>query len=158
MDATELIASVRAAGGMIRRDGDTIELSASVPLAADLVARVRAAKPALLAALDDIPDWHARHREALSYWGALHPEEAAGIAWGELQNRWYRLYGHRFADGQCAGCGGPLDNVLPIDLGQGNRAHLDNLNCLLRFGERWRSAATNALVGMGLRAPSGDSL
>ena len=81
-------------------------LAAPVPLAADLVARVRAAKPALLAALDDIPDWHARNHEALAYWGALHPpDEAAELAWRELQNRWHQFYRKRFPARQCAGCG-----------------------------------------------------
>src|SRR4051812_33558059 len=50
--AADLIAAVRAVGGTIRRDGDTIELAAPVPLPADLMAGIRAAKPALLAALD----------------------------------------------------------------------------------------------------------
>ena len=39
--AVELIASVRAAGGTIRRDGDTIELAAPAPLATDLGLKVR---------------------------------------------------------------------------------------------------------------------
>lgn len=61
----DLINAVRAAGGTIRRDGDKIELAAPKPLAPELIARVRAAKPVLLAVLDAPADWHARYREAL---------------------------------------------------------------------------------------------
>jgi hypothetical protein len=95
--AADLIAAVRTAGGTIRRDGDTIELIARTPLPDDLIARIRAAKPALLAVLDQPADWHARHREALHYWSVLHaPTEAASLARGELQNRWHRLHGKRY--------------------------------------------------------------
>src|SRR5436305_1180528 len=90
---TDLIAAVRAAGGTIRRDGNSIELVAPAPLPVDLVARIRAAKMALLAVLGEPADWHTRHDEALQYWGVLHaPAEAAALAWGEMQNRWHRLH------------------------------------------------------------------
>jgi len=98
--AVELIASVRAAGGTIRRDGDTIELAAPVPLTNDLVDRIRAAKPLLLEALDDVPEWEARYREALAHWCALgFPEKAAELAWGEMQNRWHRQHGKPILSG-----------------------------------------------------------
>ena len=50
-------------------------------------------------------EWHARHREALAYWSALHPpDEAAALAWGEIEDRWHRLHGARWLPWQCAGC------------------------------------------------------
>jgi hypothetical protein len=42
--------------------GDRLRLTAPKPLLADLVARIRAAKPALLATLAEVPDWQTRHR------------------------------------------------------------------------------------------------
>jgi hypothetical protein len=156
---TGLITAVRAAGGIIRRDGDMIELAARAPLPPDLIARIREAKSALLMALADGPsDWHARHREALAYWSAFRPpDEAARLAWGELQNRWHWLHGGCLPEWQCAGCGEPIGGVLALELGDGNRAHLDRLDCLLRYGERWRVAATRSLVATGLQAPAQEN-
>jgi hypothetical protein len=54
----------------------------------------------------------------------------------------------------CAGCRRPLGNAELLHLGDGNRVHLDNLNCVIRHGERWRRAATRALVAMGLQPPA----
>jgi hypothetical protein len=155
--AVELIASVRAAGGTIHRDGDTIELAAPAPLATDLVARVRAAKPLLLAALDDLPEWEARHREALAHWRALgFPERAVQLAWGALQNRWHRQHGKRFPVWQCAGCGEPIGGVPALTMIDGNRAHLDELDCLIRYGQNWRREATQALAAIGLQPPASE--
>ena len=148
-----LIAAVHAAGGTIRLDGDMIELAAPRPLPSDLVARIREAKPALLAAL---ADWPARHREALAWWGALHPaDDAARLAWGEMLSRWHKRYGRRAPAGECAGCGAPIGGVPPLDLADGNRAHLERLDCLFAFGERWRSEAAAGLRALGLDLPPG---
>jgi hypothetical protein len=153
---TDLIAEIRAAGGTIRREGDMIELAAPRPLPADLVARIREAKPALLSALDEALDWRARHREALAYWGALHGAgEAARLAWGELQIRWHRLHGVRAPEWQCCGCGEPIGALAALDLADGNRVHLDDLDCLLSFGKRWRREATAGLQALGLDPPAG---
>ena len=46
---TELIAAVHAAGGAIERQDQAIKLTAPAPLPDDLLARLRTAKPALLA-------------------------------------------------------------------------------------------------------------
>jgi hypothetical protein len=150
-----LIIAVRAAGGAIRRDGDMIELMASRPLPADLVARIREAKPALLAILAEATDWRARYREALAYWSALRSTaDAAQLACGELQIRWHRLHGRRAPEWQCAGCGAPMGGLAALDLADGNRVHLDKLACLLRFGERWRSEAAAGLRALGLDPPA----
>jgi hypothetical protein len=55
---------------------------------------------------------------------------------------------------QCAGCGEPIGGLPALDLGNGNRAHLERLDCVIRYGVRWRGAATRALAGMGLQAPA----
>jgi hypothetical protein len=147
-----LLAAVRAAGGTIRRDGDLIRLAAPAPLPVDLVERIRAAKAAVLIALDESSDWHARHQEALAYWVVLHPiDEAERLAWGELENRWHRLHGERVPRHLCAGCRRPLGDAAALDLADGCRVHLDAFHCLLDYGDRWRDAATRALRAMGLQ-------
>ena len=155
--AVELIASVRAAGGTIRRDGDTIELAAPAPLATDLLARIRAAKPALLEALHNLPEWEALQREALAHWCALgFPEKAAELAWGALQNRWHRAHGKRFPTWQCAGCGQLIGGASALWMIDGNRVHLDAIDCLICYGNYWRGEATQALTAIGLQPPTGE--
>jgi hypothetical protein len=153
----DLLASIGQAGGTIRRYGDKIELAAPAPLAPELIARIRAAKPALLAMLDNPSDWQRRYREALAYWKSLHPsDEAAALAWGEMQNRWHRLHGERFPVGRCAGCGRALRNLLALEVDRGTQVHVDDLACLISYGDLWRSAANRGLVGLGLTPPAGD--
>jgi hypothetical protein len=101
-------------------------------------------------------DWRARHRDALARWGALHPaEEAARLAWGELLSRWHMQHGERVPRWQCAGCREPIGGRAALDLADGNRVHLNELDCLLRFGKRWRSEAAAGLVAFGLVPPVG---
>jgi hypothetical protein len=151
--AENLIAEVRAHHGIIRRDGDMIELAAPQPLPADLVVRLRAAKPAVLAALAE-SDWRARHREALEYWRAQHPsEEASELAWREMQNRWHRAHGKRWPILQCAGCDTQIGGRETLVLADGNHVHLDMLDCLICYGERWRSEADAGLRALGLAPP-----
>jgi biotin operon repressor len=100
-------------------------------------------------------DWRARYREALAHWGALHPDdEAASIAWGEMQVRWHRLHGARVPASQCCGCGDPIGDRKALDLADGRRAHLDTFDCLIAYGARWRRAATEALAALGLQPPA----
>ena len=151
-----LIAAVHAAGGIIRRDGDSIELMAPQPLPADLVACIRVAKPALLAMLAEVTDWRARHREAMAYWRAFHPsEEAASLAWGEIEDRWHRLHGAPAPKWQCAGCDQAIGGLAALDLADGNRVHFgDSLDCVFSFGERWRRQAAAGLRALGLDPPA----
>jgi hypothetical protein len=100
--------------------------------------------------------WRARHREALAYWRALHPvDEAAGFAWGEMQVRWHSLHGERVPHWQCAGCREPIGGRTVLTLADTGRVHLDKLDCLLRFGDRWRGEATASLMALGLTPPEG---
>ena len=99
-------------------------------------------------------DWGIRHREALAYWSALHPAGKAGrLAWGEIENQWHMRYGKRVPDWECAGCRDPIGGLAALTLADGNRVHLDKLNCLLTFGQRWRRDAAAALNVLGLAPP-----
>jgi hypothetical protein len=103
--------------------------------------------------------WRARHREALAYWSAFHPAaEAAGLAWGEIENHWHMQQGERVPHWGCAGCREPIGRLEGLTLGDGNRVHLNKLDCLLRFGERWRSEAAAGLQALGLDLPEGFDL
>jgi hypothetical protein len=117
------------------------------PRQAEPVVRLLAAhKGEVLTALAEATSWPARHREALTHWSALHTaDEAAGLAWGELQDRWHRLHGARVPEWQCAGCGEPIGGLAALDLADGSRVHLDRLDCLLSLGERRRREATAGL-------------
>jgi hypothetical protein len=101
-------------------------------------------------------DWRARYREALAYWGALHSaDDSAGLAWGEMQNRWRVQHGERVPNWECAGCGEPIGGRTAFILADGNRVHVDTLDGLLSFGKRWRSEATAGLRALGLNPPAG---
>jgi hypothetical protein len=40
-----------------------------------------------------------------------------------------------------------------LDLADGNRVHLDRLDCAIAFGERWRGEAVVGLRALGLDLP-----
>jgi len=101
-------------------------------------------------------DWRAQHREALAHWSALRTvDEATGLTWGELEDRWHRLHGARAPEWRCAGCGEPIAGLPALTLADGNRVHIDRFGCLLTFGERWRGEATAGLKALGLDPPPG---
>jgi len=153
VDGVTLLRRARDAGLTVGAEGDKLVIRG--PRRAEPVARLLLDhKPAVLAAL--AADWRARHREALTHWSALHPmDEAAELAWGELEDRWHRIHGARIAPWQCAGCGEPIGGPAALGLADGNRVHLgDSLDCLLSFGELWRREATLGLRALGLDPPT----
>ena len=80
-------------------------------------------------------------------------DAARRLAWGDLQNEWHCLYGQRWPTWQCAGWDAPIGGLEPLSLPDGNRVHLNPIDCLIRFGRRWRGAADEALVVLGLEPP-----
>jgi hypothetical protein len=153
MDGVTLLRRAREAGLRVAADSDKLVIRGpknAAPVARLLIEHKPAVKAALAA------DWGARHREALAHWGALRAaDEAAWLAWGELQDRWHRLHGARAPEWQCAGCGEPVGGLAALTLADGNRVHLHKLDCLLRFGKRWRSEAAAGLEALGLVPPTG---
>ena len=81
-------------------------------------------------------------------------EEARRLAWGDLENEWHELHGWRWPSWQCAGCNAPLGGSQALNLPDGNRVHFDPIDCLIRFGKRWRGDASEALIALGLAPPS----
>ena len=81
-------------------------------------------------------------------------EEARRLAWGDVENEWHELHGRRWPSWQCAGCNAPLGGSQALNLPDGNRVHFEPIECLIRFGKRWRGDASEALIAFGLEAPS----
>jgi hypothetical protein len=153
MDGLTLIQEARSAGLAVAVEGGRLVIRGprrAEPMARQLIAH----KPKVVAALR----WGARHRDALVHWGALHPpDEAAGLAWSALQTRWHMVHDERVPRHLCAGCRRPIREAPVLDLIDGCRVHDDAGHvCLIRWGERWRGAATRELVAMGLRSPAAD--
>ncbi len=81
--------------------------------------------------------------------------DAERLAWGEAQWRWHKAHGERVSQNLCAGCRLPIGTEAPLDLIDGNRVHdRAGHDCLIRHGERWRGAATAALMALGLLPPA----
>jgi hypothetical protein len=79
--------------------------------------------------------------------------EAAWLAWGELEDRWHQLHGARITGWQCAGCGEPIGGRPALQFADGNRVHFDRIGCVLAHGNRWRAEARAALTALGLDPP-----
>jgi hypothetical protein len=83
-------------------------------------------------------------------------EEARRLAWGDLENEWHYQHGKRWPTWQCAGCDAPISGSQALKFLDGNRVHFEPIDCLIRFGKRWRGEASEALVAFGLEPPGLD--
>jgi hypothetical protein len=83
-------------------------------------------------------------------------QEARRLAWGDVENEWHERHGQRWPSWQCAGCNAPLGGSQALNLPDGNRVHFEPIDCLIRFGKRWRGDASEALVALGLEPPRLD--
>jgi hypothetical protein len=83
-------------------------------------------------------------------------QTAKELAWGDIVNEFHFLHGKRWPAWQCAGCGHPIGGLESLDLPDGNRVHLQPIDCLLSFGQRWRGDAEAALLSLGLEPPDVD--
>jgi hypothetical protein len=170
--AQELLVRLAKLGASVRPAGDQLLLRAgtkSIP--GDLVKRLRESKADLVRVLEradrdagpnHAPAWWHRHYTIRAiHWGisGVRPErQARALAWAELLNEWHYRHGQRWLQSQCAGCGAPIGGLESLELGDGNRIHLNHLDCLLSFGKRWRSEAAAGLRGFGLDPPLGFAL
>jgi hypothetical protein len=106
--------------------------------------------------------WRAQFEGRTSTWqrsGRYGQETAQRLAWGELQNRWHTAHGDRLPHHLCAGCGITIGAAEALDNIDGTRVHLAaDLNCLIRYGQRWRTAATRGLIELGLRPLVGSDV
>src|SRR5262245_26220024 len=179
MDPVALLRRAQQVGLRVEPMGDTLRVrgpkraEAVVKLLAEYKAEVLAAL-ALGAATSERGDresavdgkeasqWRDRFATRIGEWfhGNRGWEEARWLAWGDLENEWHELHGRRCPTWQCAGCDAPLSGSQVLDLPDGNRVHFEPIDCLIRFGKRWRGDASEALVAFGLEPPGlgGDQL
>ena len=156
MDAIALLQRAHEAGLRLEPVGD--KLMVRGPKRAEPVVRLLAAhKAEVLAVLAwsapgavEARHWAERLTALTFEWfgGKREWEEARQLAWGNLQNEWWARHGRCWPRWQCAGCRQPISGAAAIDLPDGNRVHLEPLDCLLRFGKRWRDDADAALAAL----------
>jgi hypothetical protein len=181
MNASCLLDACRAAGLSLEAEGQDLFVEADRDPPAALLDELKLHKAEIVALLREpvaagLPegdlaqakdtgrspaDWRDLYDERSAirqYDGHYSRAEAEEMAWAEIQNRWQMEHGERVPRDLCAGCRRPISAPAALDLIDGNRVHLDsNTNCLIRHGERWRAAATRALIGLGLCPPAGDA-
>ena len=120
----------------------------------------RAAEPLPSAASHNPDFWRHLYVERAGirqYEGSYTHAEAEHLAWSELQSRWHMEHGERAPRHLCAGCRRLIGGKPVLDLIDGCRVHADEgYDCLIRWGQRWRVAATRALVAMGLKPSVSD--
>jgi hypothetical protein len=180
--AHELLGRLTEIGAAIEPKGDHLILRAGPkPIPGELVRQFRRAKGEVLATLASIecaphdvggqgddPDvrnaeWWRRQLTIRSiHWGLTGKRtkaEVEGPAYGELLDEWRRSHGRRWPVWQCAGCDEPIGGMSALLLADENRVHFDKeRECLVRFGERWRSEATAGLQALGIEPPEGFEL
>lgn len=175
--ADELLDRLAKIGAIVRPAGDSLVVRAGQrPVPIELVRRLRETKVEILAALsptmdgsesaaqekatdrpDDARTWRDLYAMRTGHWfhGERRWHEAEALAWSDLENRWNLAHGERVLPQICAGCRRPIGTAETPALVDGNRVHLhDGCDCLIRHGERWRAAATRALIAMGLVPPA----
>jgi hypothetical protein len=163
MNAVEILEEARAAGLCLAVDGADLVLESSNPPPPAVLDLLRDRKAEIIAAIaatshgtsDSVVDWRDWYEECVAirqFDGGYTLEEAERLAWGEAQDRWHRACGERIPRDLCAGCRRPIGSIKALALIDGSRVHLDGGNaCLVKHGERWRAAATRALMALGLR-------
>jgi hypothetical protein len=119
-------------------------------------------KAEVLAALSpsfvDASWWRERFAAKAVQWfvGDRDWDAAKRLAWGDAENDWHDLHGQRWPSWQCAGCHTLLGGSQALNLPDGNRVHFEPIDCVIRFGRRWRGDARKALVAFGLEPPDLD--
>jgi hypothetical protein len=163
MDAVALLHRAQEAGLHIEPKGDRLLVRG--PKRAEAVVKLLAEhKAEVLAALSPSIGswWRERFAAKAVQWfvGDRDWEAAKRLAWGDLENEWHHQHGKRRPSWQCAGCDAPIGGSQALNLPDGNRVHLEPIDCLIRFGKRWRGDASDALVAFGLEPPGlgGDQL
>ena len=162
MDAVALLHRAQEAGLRIEPMGDRLLVRG--PKRAEAVVKLLAEhKAEVLAALSpsivDASWWRERFTAKAVQWtiGDRNWEAAKRLAWGDLENEWHYLHGKRWPSWQCAGCCAPLGGSQALNLPDDNRVHFEPIDCLIRFGKRWRGDASEALVAFGLEPPRLDA-
>jgi hypothetical protein len=155
MDAVALLQRAQEVGLRIEPMGE--KLLVRGPKRAEAVVKLLAEhKAEVLAALSpsivDPSWWRERFTTKAVQWtiGDRDWEAAKRLAWGDLENEWHYQHGKRWPTWQCAGCDALIGGWQAVNLPDGNRVHFEPIDCLIRFGKRWRNVADKALVAFHL--------
>jgi hypothetical protein len=101
----------------------------------------------------DLYEERAAHRQL----DGGYPRVAAELlAWREIEWRWHLAHRERIPTETCAGCGQLIRSDEALDLIDGARVHMKGYSCRTAYEQRWRSAATTALIALGLQPPAID--
>jgi len=170
----DLLDRLAEIGATVEPAGDRLILRAgATPVPAELVKRLRQSRGDLLEELaparysansadqDKTADaawWRDVYAARLVHW--LHGDcrwvEAEAIAYGELLDEWRKSHGRRWPVCHCAGCDEPIGGLSALLLADKNRFHfVDERECLIRFGRRWRGEAVAGLQALGFEPPAG---
>jgi hypothetical protein len=101
----------------------------------------------------DLYEERAAHRQLD---GGYPRVDAELLAWREIEWRWHLAHSERIPTETCAGCGQRVRSDEALDLIDGARVHMKGYRCRTAYEERWRSAATTALIVLGLQPPAID--
>src|SRR3954470_11090859 len=149
MDGLTLLRRAEEAGLRVEAAGDQLKIRGP-KCAAPVVRLLAEHKCEVLRALGTMSEaggWQQRY-DVLTFRRSICRSwrQARHLAWGALQNEWHWKHGSRTPSWQCAGCRFPLSGAAALDLPDGSRVHLDRIECLIRFGRLWRSAADAGLA------------
>jgi hypothetical protein len=108
---------------------------------------------------DDLPTWHAWMTSRYADWRrrGFSQAEARRIAWGEAEWKWHLRNGPPPDPDRCAGCGERIMAGDGMPLLDGAVVHIgdpEHVECLAIYGAQYRSAASVALMDLGLRRPA----
>ena len=93
----------------------------------------------------DLYEERAAHRQ---FDGGYPRIEAELLAWRDIEWRWHLAHRERASAEVCAGCGQLILPDETLDLIDGARVHMKECRCRIAYEQRWRSAATNALIAL----------
>jgi hypothetical protein len=107
---------------------------------------------------DDPESWRRWYRRHVVLRSSLPRDQAERRAYGLAQVIWHRRHGEPTDPALCAGCGAPLADRRVLRFDSAVAVHFDaeaGLDCVIRFGARWRGAAERGLRRMGIVPPRG---
>lgn len=104
--------------------------------------------------------WIDRYRAEVQRRGAHPTDVAERRAYEAVLGDWWRERGRRGSPDRCGGCGRALDELDAVMRIEGVPVHIgpNRLDCVVKFGRRWRGEARGALEKAGVRPPRGWSV
>jgi hypothetical protein len=107
---------------------------------------------------DTLAAWRAWMNYRIPVWQALGRSRAEALrsVWAEAECIWHCRHGATPNPDRCAGCGEWMLDGPGMRFIDGAVVHFgnpDRLDCLILYGQAWRTAASAGLVALGLKRP-----